>query len=71
MAPPGNSPELNTLDSNCNHDIHCAVIEYVALIAHIKKTDKRKFSVDSPKNQDDTYMLLWDYHEKVLSIRLC
>eukprot|EP00957_Ditylum_brightwellii_P041804 3165282-Ditylum_brightwellii.AAC.1 len=26
----------------------------------MEKTDKRKFSVDSPKHQDDAYMSLWD-----------
>eukprot|EP00957_Ditylum_brightwellii_P138349 10545473-Ditylum_brightwellii.AAC.1 len=26
----------------------------------MEKTDKRKFSVDSPKHQDDAYMRLWD-----------
>eukprot|EP00957_Ditylum_brightwellii_P053435 4049477-Ditylum_brightwellii.AAC.1 len=26
----------------------------------MKKTDKRKFSVDSPKHQGDAYMHLWD-----------
>eukprot|EP00957_Ditylum_brightwellii_P047166 3581840-Ditylum_brightwellii.AAC.1 len=60
MAPPENSPEPNALDSYCNCDIHCAVLEHVALTAHIEKTDKRKFSVDSLKNQDDAYMRLWD-----------
>jgi hypothetical protein len=59
-APPGNAPELNALDSNCNRDIHCAVLEHVSLTSHMEKTDKRKFSVDSPKHQDDAYMHLWD-----------
>eukprot|EP00957_Ditylum_brightwellii_P033840 2564722-Ditylum_brightwellii.AAC.1 len=26
----------------------------------MEKTDKRKFSVDSPKHQNDAYMRLWD-----------
>eukprot|EP00957_Ditylum_brightwellii_P129438 9874537-Ditylum_brightwellii.AAC.1 len=60
MALPGNAPELNTLGSSCNHDTHCAVLEHVALTAHMKATDKRKFSVDSPNCQDDAYMHLWD-----------
>eukprot|EP00957_Ditylum_brightwellii_P111967 8538834-Ditylum_brightwellii.AAC.1 len=59
-APPGNVPELNALDSNRNRDIHCAVLEHVALTSHMEKTDKRKISVDSPKHQDNAYTRLWD-----------
>eukprot|EP00957_Ditylum_brightwellii_P192612 14664869-Ditylum_brightwellii.AAC.1 len=51
---------LNKGTSNCNQDIHCAVLEHVDLTPPIKKIDKRKKSVDSPKYQDDAYMRLWD-----------
>ena len=59
-APPGNVPELNALDSNCNRDIHCAVLEHVAMTANMDKEDTRKFSVNSPLRQDDAYLRLWD-----------
>ena len=47
-APPGNAPELNALDSNCNQDIHCAVLEHVAMTANMNNKDPHKFSVNSP-----------------------
>eukprot|EP00957_Ditylum_brightwellii_P010618 804043-Ditylum_brightwellii.AAC.2 len=55
---PGNAPELNTLDSNLNRDIHCAVLEHVSYTASLKQTDKKKYSVSTPKHQDSAYLKL-------------
>eukprot|EP00957_Ditylum_brightwellii_P050515 3831612-Ditylum_brightwellii.AAC.1 len=59
-APHGNASELNALDSNCNWDIHCAVLMHAALTLHMEKISKRKYSLDSPKHQDNAYMHLWN-----------
>eukprot|EP00957_Ditylum_brightwellii_P100685 7673287-Ditylum_brightwellii.AAC.1 len=59
-AYPCNAPELNALDSNCNRDIHCAVLEHVCITSTMNKNDKQKFSVSSPKLQDNAYLMLWD-----------
>eukprot|EP00957_Ditylum_brightwellii_P113404 8646648-Ditylum_brightwellii.AAC.1 len=60
QAPPGNAPELNTLESNCNCDIHCAVLEHACITSTMNKTDALKFSVSSPKHQDNAYLRLLD-----------
>ena len=59
-APVGNAPELNALDSKCNRDIHCAVLEHSSYTAHLAQTDKQKFSVSTPLRQDSAYLRLWD-----------
>eukprot|EP00957_Ditylum_brightwellii_P195545 14900244-Ditylum_brightwellii.AAC.1 len=60
-ASTGNAPEFNVLDSNCNRDIHCAVLEHVSHTATLKNTNKQKFSVSTPKRQDHAYLRLWDH----------
>eukprot|EP00957_Ditylum_brightwellii_P133886 10209503-Ditylum_brightwellii.AAC.1 len=42
-APTGNALEFNTLDSNCNHDIHCDVLKYVSHTATLQNTDKQNY----------------------------
>ena len=57
---PGNAPEFNALDSNCNRDIHCAVLEHVSYTAALDQTNDSKFSVSTPNRQDSAYLRLWD-----------
>ena len=59
-SPTGNAPEFNALDSNCNRDLHCAVLEHVSHTASLPNTDEQKFSVSTPKHQDSAYLRLWD-----------
>eukprot|EP00957_Ditylum_brightwellii_P206457 15348502-Ditylum_brightwellii.AAC.1 len=59
-APTGNAPEFNALDSNCNCDIHCAVLEHVSHTAHLQNTDEWQFLVSTPKQMDSAYLCLWD-----------
>ena len=56
----GNVSEFNALYSNCNRNIHCAVLEYVSHTATLQNTDKEKFSVSTPIQQDSIYLRLWD-----------
>eukprot|EP00957_Ditylum_brightwellii_P039712 3005017-Ditylum_brightwellii.AAC.1 len=44
--------------TNCNRDIHCAVLEHVSHTATLQNTDKRKFTVSMPKRQDHAYLRL-------------
>ena len=64
-APVGNAPELNALDSNCNRDIHCAILEHDCMTSYMQDTDNEKFSVNSPLNQDRAYLRLWDPHLQI------
>eukprot|EP00957_Ditylum_brightwellii_P096989 7385871-Ditylum_brightwellii.AAC.1 len=57
---PGNAPELNTLDSNLNCNIHCAVLEYVSYTASLKQPDTQKYSVSTPDCQNSAYLKLWN-----------
>eukprot|EP00957_Ditylum_brightwellii_P063695 4834298-Ditylum_brightwellii.AAC.1 len=57
---PGNAPEFNALNTNLNRNIHSAVLEHVSYTASLNKTDKRKFSVSNPQQQDSAYLHLWD-----------
>eukprot|EP00957_Ditylum_brightwellii_P158048 12030873-Ditylum_brightwellii.AAC.1 len=43
-APTGNAPEFNALDSSCNRNIHCAVLEHISHTATLQNTDKQKFT---------------------------
>eukprot|EP00957_Ditylum_brightwellii_P090941 6925304-Ditylum_brightwellii.AAC.1 len=43
-TPTGNAQEFNALDSNCNRDIHYAVLEHVSHTATLQNTDKQKFT---------------------------
>eukprot|EP00957_Ditylum_brightwellii_P181095 13795124-Ditylum_brightwellii.AAC.1 len=58
-APTGAAPEFNALGINCNHDIHCTVLEHVSHTAILQNTDERKFIVSTPKRQDHAYLRLW------------
>ena len=57
---PGNQPELNALDSNCNQDVHSAANKHVTFTATAKKDDPWKFSLSTPKEMDRTYLQLFD-----------
>ena len=57
---PGNAPEFNALDSSLNRNIHSVVLEHVLFTASFNKTDKQKFSVSTPRQQDSAYLCLWD-----------
>eukprot|EP00957_Ditylum_brightwellii_P070085 5323055-Ditylum_brightwellii.AAC.1 len=59
-APTGNAPEFNALDSNCNRNIHCTVLEHISHTAILQNTDRWKFTVSMPKRQDNAYLRLWD-----------
>eukprot|EP00957_Ditylum_brightwellii_P176049 13405050-Ditylum_brightwellii.AAC.1 len=52
----GNAPEFNALDSNCNHNLHCAVLEHVSHTASLPHTDEQNFSVSTHKHQDRAYL---------------
>eukprot|EP00957_Ditylum_brightwellii_P194848 14842925-Ditylum_brightwellii.AAC.1 len=39
-SPTGNTPEINALDSNCNRNLHCAVLEHVSHTASLPSTDE-------------------------------
>ena len=46
--PVGNSPELCSLDSCLNKDIHEGVNRHIQLTSELKKEDARKFRIDTP-----------------------
>lgn len=58
--PPGNCPELNSLDQSCNKDIHEAVNKHVALTLSLEDGDDRKFSLNTPTQAKKAYRRIFE-----------
>ena len=53
--PPGNCPELNSLDQSLNKDIHESVNRHIAITLSLENGDERKFSLNTPVKAKNAY----------------
>ena len=56
----GIHPEVMTLDSHLNQDIHVSVDRYVNLTSHLPDAYPNKFSKQTPKSLSKAHKRIWD-----------
>eukprot|EP00957_Ditylum_brightwellii_P051172 3879306-Ditylum_brightwellii.AAC.1 len=57
-SPTGNAHKLNPLNSNCNHNIHCTILEYISLTPVLTDINEQTFLVSIQKWKFSAYLRL-------------